>query len=140
MADNLLSTPPQAVLNAQYSFRQGALACRLRSALTCLVHDKTLLVSSVDMAAFSSGEVQTLMSVDADRVVNLFSSLHELWSLPLQIAIALCLLYTQVTALSVQQLLSDVRCAQANGHALHRQTLWSTEMQQQERVQPAWAQ
>ncbi len=87
----------QAILNTQYSFRQGALACRLRSALTCLVYDKTLLVSSVDMAAHSSGAVQTLMSVDADRVVNLFSSLHELWSLPLQIAVALCLLYTQVT-------------------------------------------
>lgn len=87
----------QAVLNTQYSFKQGALACRLRSALTCLVYDKTLLVSSVDMAAHSSGAVQTLMSVDADRVVNLFSSLHELWSLPLQIAIALCLLYTQVS-------------------------------------------
>ena len=40
--------------------------------------------------------LQTLMSVDADRVVNLCLSLHELWSLPLQIAIALWLLYTQV--------------------------------------------
>ncbi|BDA43676.1 probable multidrug resistance-associated protein 7 [Coccomyxa sp. Obi] len=86
----------KAVLNTQYSFKQGALACRLRSALTCLVYDKTLLVSSVDMAAHSSGAVQTLMSVDSDRIVNLFSSLHELWSLPLQIAIALCLLYMQV--------------------------------------------
>ena len=44
----------------------------------------------------SAGAVQTLMSVDADRVVNLCVSLHELWSLPAQIAIALYLLYTQV--------------------------------------------
>lgn len=44
-----------------------------------------------------SGAVQTLMSVDADRVVNLCASLHELWSLPAQIAIALYLLYTQVS-------------------------------------------
>ena len=43
-----------------------------------------------------AGAVQTLMSVDADRVVNLCASLHELWSLPAQIAIALYLLYTQV--------------------------------------------
>ena len=50
-----------------------------------------------------AGAVQTLMSVDADRVVNLCVSLHELWSLPAQTAIALYLLYTQVsrgTALS----------------------------------------
>ena len=44
----------------------------------------------------TAGAVQTLMSVDADRVVNLCVSLHELWSLPAQIAIALYLLYTQV--------------------------------------------
>ena len=42
-------------------------------------------------------QVQTLMSVDADRVVSAVASLHELWSLPLQIIIALVLLYTQVT-------------------------------------------
>ena len=45
-----------------------------------------------------AGAVQTLMSVDADRVVNLCVSLHELWSLPAQIAIALYLLYTQVNS------------------------------------------
>lgn len=40
--------------------------------------------------------MQTLMSVDADRLVNLCISFHDLWSLPTQIAIALWLLYTQV--------------------------------------------
>lgn len=44
----------------------------------------------------ATGRVQTLMSVDADRVVNLCLSVHELWSLPLQIALALWLLWTQV--------------------------------------------
>ena len=87
---------PQAVLNTQYSYRQGRLACQLRAALTCVVFRKALLVGASDMAAFSSGAVQTLMSVDADRVVNLCLSLHELWSLPAQIGIALYLLWTQV--------------------------------------------
>lgn len=62
--------------------------------------DKALLVAAADMAAFSTGAVQTLMSVDADRVVSLFASGHELWSLPLQIGAALALLYTQVCAAS----------------------------------------
>ena len=87
--------PTQAVANTQYAFRQGALACRLRAALTCLVYDKALLVSAACMAAFDSGAVHTLQAVDADRVVVLFGSGHELWSLPLQIGVALCLLYTQ---------------------------------------------
>lgn len=42
--------------------------------------------------------MQTLMSVDADRVVALANSAHELWSLPVQIVVALVLLYTQVPA------------------------------------------
>ena len=91
---NLLAL--QAVLNCQYSYLQSRVACQLRSALTCIVFDKSLMLSSAHMAAFSGGEVQTLMSVDAECVVNLCQSLHELWSLPLQIAAALVLLYTQV--------------------------------------------
>ena len=50
----------------------------------------------LELVCAYAGAVQTLMSVDADRVVNLCVSLHELWSLPAQIAIALYLLYTQV--------------------------------------------
>lgn len=61
-----------------------------------MVFNKSLMLSSAAIAEFSTGTVQTLMSVDADRVVNLCTSLHELWSLPLQIAAALILLYTQV--------------------------------------------
>lgn len=53
------------------------------------------MVSTADMAGFSAGTVQTMMSVDADRVVNMFSWIHELWSLPLQIIVALALVYTQ---------------------------------------------
>ena len=42
------------------------------------------------------------MSVDADRVVALATSAHELWSLPVQILVALVLLYTQVPAATAQ--------------------------------------
>lgn len=46
-------------------------------------------------------EVQTLMSVDVGRVLNLGPSLNEAWSLPLQVAVALYLLYTQVGPIDV---------------------------------------
>lgn len=81
------------------------MACQLRAGITCVVHRKTMMLSAADMANFSAGMQQTLMSVDADRVVNLCTSLHELWSLPLQILTALILLYTQVNA-SLQLALS----------------------------------
>ena len=86
----------QAVLNCQYNYLQGRIACQLRAGMSCMVFNKSLMLSSAAMSEFSTGTVQTLMSVDADRVVNLCTSFHELWSLPLQITAALILLYTQV--------------------------------------------
>lgn len=46
----------QALLNSHYSYQQGLLACKLRAAVTCIVFKKTLLVSAVDMSAFSTGQ------------------------------------------------------------------------------------
>ncbi len=48
------------------------------------------------MSTVGTGRIQTLMSVDADKVLGLFIGFHELWSLPFQICIALYLLYLQV--------------------------------------------
>ncbi|CAI5535805.1 unnamed protein product [Closterium sp. Naga37s-1] len=58
---------------------------------------QVLAVSAAQRGSFEGGEVQTLMSVDADRLVNLVMSLHDLWGLPLQILVALLLLYWQVS-------------------------------------------
>lgn len=46
----------QAILNSHYSYQQGVLSCQLRAAITCLVFKKALLVSTVDMTLFSSGQ------------------------------------------------------------------------------------
>lgn len=57
---------------------------------------QTLHLPTSDLSNMGTGHVQTLMSVDSDRVLGLFLGFHELWSLPLQIGIALWLLYTKV--------------------------------------------
>jgi hypothetical protein len=55
-------------------------------------------------AADAAGDVSTLMAVDAGRLANLCVSFHELWSLPLQIAAAMWLLYVQVSEQASGQL------------------------------------
>ncbi|XP_019052127.1 PREDICTED: ABC transporter C family member 13 isoform X2 [Nelumbo nucifera] len=60
------------------------------------IYRKCLCISLAERSKFSEGEIQTFMSIDADRTVNLGNSFHDMWSLPLQIGVALCLLYTQV--------------------------------------------
>ena len=63
-----LDAPLQGILNTQYSWLQGRLACQIRAAVTCCVFKKTLLLSQTELDDFTAGAVQTLMAVDADRV------------------------------------------------------------------------
>ncbi|XP_060205268.1 ABC transporter C family member 13 isoform X1 [Lycium barbarum] len=91
-----LSSVLKSFLDTQYTFHLSKLKLKLRSSIMSLIYGKCLSVSLAERSKFSEGEIQTFMSVDADRIANLCNSLHDVWSLPLQIGIALYLLYTQV--------------------------------------------
>ncbi|XP_011073322.1 ABC transporter C family member 13 [Sesamum indicum] len=86
----------KSFLDTQYSFRLSQLRLKLRSSIMTIIYRKCLCVSLAEKSKFSEGEIQTFMSVDADRIVNLCNSVHDVWSLPLQIGVALYLLYKQV--------------------------------------------
>ena len=38
-----------------------------------------LYVNLAERSKFTNGEIQTFMSVDADRTVNLCNSFHDMW-------------------------------------------------------------
>lgn len=86
----------KSFLDTQYTFHLTKLKLKLRSSIMTLIYHKCLRVSLAERSKFSDGEIQTFMSIDADRTVNLCNSFHDMWSLPLQIGVALYLLYTQV--------------------------------------------
>lgn len=86
----------RTVLGTQYEYRMAKLRLQLEASLTTMVYCKSMCVSSYHRRSFSSGEIQTYMSVDAHRVIQVCSSAHDLWSVPLQIAVALGMLYMQV--------------------------------------------
>ncbi|KAJ3683780.1 hypothetical protein LUZ60_014007 [Juncus effusus] len=87
----------KSFLDTQYSFRLAKLKLMLRSSIMAIVYRKCLSINLAEQSKFSEGEIQTYMSVDVDRTINLCNSLHDVWSLPLQIGVALYLLYTQVS-------------------------------------------
>uniref|UniRef100_A0A803MC08 ABC-type xenobiotic transporter n=1 Tax=Chenopodium quinoa TaxID=63459 RepID=A0A803MC08_CHEQI len=87
----------KSVLDTQYTYHLAILKLKLRAGIMTVIYQKCLSVSLAEKTNFSEGEIQTFMSVDADRTVNLCNSFHDIWSLPLQIGIALYLLYTQVS-------------------------------------------
>jgi hypothetical protein len=44
-----------------------------------LSQKQCLCLSLAERSRFSEGEIQTFMSVDADRTINLCNSLHDAW-------------------------------------------------------------
>nr|XP_048320178.1 ABC transporter C family member 13-like isoform X1 [Ziziphus jujuba var. spinosa] len=86
----------KSFLDTQYSFHLAKLRLKLRSSIMTVIYQKCLCINLAERSKFTEGEIQTFMSVDADRTVNLCNSIHDLWSLPFQIGVALYLLYTQV--------------------------------------------
>ncbi|NXO20870.1 MRP7 protein, partial [Cisticola juncidis] len=85
-----------ALLRNQFSYEMNKTALMVRAAVISAIYRKALRVSSTSLARFTVGEIVNFMSTDTDRLVNFCHSFHELWSLPVQLAITLYLLYQQV--------------------------------------------
>lgn len=92
----LISTFLASMLATHFNFRICVVGLKLRAALITTVYRKGLAVSTVTLSAFSVGEVVNFMSVDTDRIVDFCPSFHQMWSLPVQVGVALYLLHQQV--------------------------------------------
>ncbi|OEL25167.1 ABC transporter C family member 7 [Dichanthelium oligosanthes] len=85
-------------------FRLQQAGIRARSALVAVVYQKGLALSSQSRQSRTSGEMINIISVDADRV-GLFSwYMHDLWLVPLQVGMALFILYSTLGLASLAAL------------------------------------
>ncbi|KAL8425677.1 hypothetical protein Efla_003997 [Eimeria flavescens] len=109
----LLSSATQTALLHQYFHRQFRLGMRLRVAVSSLIYRKALKIqaratgrsfesqppnstnhsSSSSPGGRTTGQYVNLLAVDAQRLEDLMAYVHILWSAPLQISIALFLLF-----------------------------------------------
>ncbi|XP_039915648.1 ATP-binding cassette sub-family C member 10 isoform X1 [Hirundo rustica] len=85
-----------ALLRNQFSYETNKMALMVRAAVISAIYRKALRVSGTSLARFTVGEIVNFMSTDTNRLVNFCRSFHELWSLPVQLAVTLYLLYQQV--------------------------------------------
>lgn len=69
---------------------------KIRAALITTIYRKTVQLRKISLEKFSSGEIINFMSTDTDRIVNFCPSFHAFWSLPVQVAVTLYLLYRQI--------------------------------------------
>ncbi|XP_051222905.1 ABC transporter C family member 3 [Lolium perenne] len=85
-------------------FRLQQAGIRTRSVLVSTVYQKGLSLSSSSRQSRSSGEMINIISVDADRV-GLFSwFMHDFWLVPLQVSMALFILYSTLGIASLAAL------------------------------------
>ncbi|XP_051222895.1 ABC transporter C family member 3 [Lolium perenne] len=109
-------------------FRIQQAGIRARSALVSLVYQKGLSLSSISRQSCSSGEMINIINVDAGRV-DLFSwYIHDIWLMPLQIAMALFILYSTLGVASVAALGATVIVMLANVPPMKMQEKFQQEL------------
>ncbi|KAI9225148.1 P-loop containing nucleoside triphosphate hydrolase protein [Blastocladiella britannica] len=69
---------------------------RIRSALSSAIYHKALRLSLNAKGTHSTGQLTTYMSVDVQKLLDLCTYLHIVWSGPFQIALALIFLWAQL--------------------------------------------
>ncbi|KHJ77209.1 ABC transporter transmembrane region, partial [Oesophagostomum dentatum] len=85
-----------ALFSANFTFYMQKISLKVRAATVTAIYDKLLMVPISEMSKFSSGMILNFISTDVDRIVNFCNSFHAFWSLPVQLGIALYLLYREV--------------------------------------------
>jgi hypothetical protein len=77
----------------QYFYKMFLVGMRMRTTVVSAIYNKALKISNASREDSSAGEIVNLMSVDAQRLVELCSYLNIIWSAPLQIGLALYFLW-----------------------------------------------
>lgn len=98
----------ETLTTRQWYIGVDILGMHVRSALTAMVYRKGLRLSSTAKQSHTSGEIVNYMAVDVQRVGDYSWYLHDIWMLPLQIILALAILYKNVGIASVATLVATI--------------------------------
>lgn len=91
-----LSAFLSSICSFNFNFYVNKVSLKVRCALLTAVYDKLLQIPMCRLSKFSTGQIINFISTDVDRIVGFFTSFHAVWSMPMNLAIALYLLYKEV--------------------------------------------
>uniref|UniRef100_A0A0P4ZLR4 ABC-type glutathione-S-conjugate transporter n=1 Tax=Daphnia magna TaxID=35525 RepID=A0A0P4ZLR4_9CRUS len=83
----------QTMILGQYFQRMFVVGMQIRTSIVSSIYRKAIKISNSSRKESTVGEIVNLMSVDAQRLMDLTTYLNMLWSAPLQIALAIYFLY-----------------------------------------------
>ncbi|XP_010784311.1 multidrug resistance-associated protein 1-like, partial [Notothenia coriiceps] len=88
-----MCTCVQSIILQKYFHVCFVSGMRLRTAIIGAVYRKALVISSAARRSSTVGEIVNLMSVDAQRFMDLITYINMIWSAPLQVVLALYFLW-----------------------------------------------
>ncbi|CAI5454874.1 unnamed protein product [Caenorhabditis angaria] len=91
-----LSAELSSLLLSHYYYLMYRVGTRVQTCLTAAVYRKTLRLSNSARREKTSGEIVNLMAIDIDRFQQITPQIMQYWSNPLQIGLALFLLFKQL--------------------------------------------
>ncbi|KAI3439159.1 uncharacterized protein J3R85_005115 [Psidium guajava] len=86
---------------AQYFQNSVRTGFRLRSTLVAAIFRKSLRLTHEGRKKFQSGKITNMITTDANAIQQICQQLHNLWSAPFRIVIAMVLLYQQLGVASL---------------------------------------
>ncbi|WOL09935.1 ABC transporter C family member 5-like isoform X1 [Canna indica] len=98
----------ETLTSRQWYLGVDILGMHVRSALTAMVYRKGLKLSSTSRQSHTSGEIVNYMAVDVQRVGDYSWYLHDIWMLPLQIILAVAILYKSVGIATIATLVATI--------------------------------
>ncbi|CAN6448493.1 unnamed protein product [Victoria cruziana] len=110
----ILAKVVQSVSQRHWFFITRQIGIRNRAALNATIYEKGLSLSSKSRKERTSGEIINLVSVDANRIGEFSWYLHDLWVVPLEIIIALAILYKNLGLASIAALIAAFMVMLAN--------------------------
>lgn len=111
----LLVALMQTILLSTYFYRMYLIGLWTKSSLISAIYRKSLSVTAESKKGSTSGEIVNLMSVDCQKIGDLLPYLNMLWSSPLQITVAIYLLYQILGASVIAGLVVMVVLIPVNG-------------------------
>ncbi|KAI1286880.1 ATP-binding cassette sub-family C member 3 [Halotydeus destructor] len=103
-------------INTQYTYMMSLTGMQMKTAVVSALHRKALRMSPKAKTQFTTGQIVNLMSVDSQSIVGYVGFVNMWWASPLQIAIAMYMLWQQLGVATLAGILVMILLVPVNGY------------------------